>query len=259
MRVSVLIMAFLPPFSVDLGLISPGSGVLALGLQQLLVLLKVHGQVLFSTELISQAGSINHGTSSLILRQFCFSCHFIQISLELAELILELPLSSSDGLILIGQVSKSLIGVGQLLLSSAALAVSSLQKSAAFLQGILHGSSLAVSCNLGISSLGLQGRLLINLSLGITDLQGILLHCSSGLSISSNGLLQGETKLSCITLQLLPHPKGFSLALGLCLKGSLHGVQDLSLVFLHHKEFFILFSKPALNLSSYLRKLDLEP
>merc|ERR1719348_2228766 len=71
----------------------------------------------------------------------------------------------------------------------------------AFLKSILHGSSLAVGCDLGISSLGLQSRFLINLSLSITDLQGILLHCSSGLSISSNGLFQSKTKFRCITLQ----------------------------------------------------------
>merc|ERR1719290_285180 len=51
---------------IDLGLISPGSSVLALSLQQFLVLLQHHGQVLLSTELISQAGSINHGASSLV-------------------------------------------------------------------------------------------------------------------------------------------------------------------------------------------------
>merc|ERR1719461_2659212 len=41
---------------VDLGLVSAGAGVLALGLQQLLVLLQRHGQLLLAAELVSQAG-----------------------------------------------------------------------------------------------------------------------------------------------------------------------------------------------------------
>merc|ERR1712201_61085 len=47
--------------SIDLGLISASSGVLALSLQQLLVLLKSNGQLLLTPELISEASSINHG------------------------------------------------------------------------------------------------------------------------------------------------------------------------------------------------------
>merc|ERR1719234_1933497 len=60
MRVSILIMASLQ--SVDLGLIGTGGGVLALGFKKLLVLLKVHGELLLTAELIGKTGSVHHST-----------------------------------------------------------------------------------------------------------------------------------------------------------------------------------------------------
>merc|ERR1719220_2735697 len=135
---------------VDLGLIGTGGGILALGFQQLLVLLKVHGKFLFATELIGKAGGVPHGTGSLVFRHLGLIGHLIKVGIELAQLSLQLPLRGSDGVVAVGQVSQSLVGVSELLLSSTTLTVSSLKKSTSFLKAVLHGSCPAVSGDLGI-------------------------------------------------------------------------------------------------------------
>merc|ERR1711911_97535 len=82
----------------DLSLVSAGASVLALGLQQLPLLLQGHGQLLLATELISKSGGINHSASSLLLRQLGLVTHLIQVAVELVVLRLKLPPGSSNGL-----------------------------------------------------------------------------------------------------------------------------------------------------------------
>merc|ERR1712203_1203705 len=207
---------------VDLGLISTGGGVLALGFQQLLVLLQVHGELLFATELIGKTGGVHHGTGSLVLKHFGLIGHLIKVCIELGRLAFQLPLRGSDGLVDVGQVSQSLVGVSELLLSSATLTISSLEESTSLLKAVGNGSSPAVSGDLGIGSSRLGSGLLVNLELGIAHLQSVLLDGGLGLSIASNGVLEGQTKVGSVSLKLLLHPESLSLALGLSLKGNLH-------------------------------------
>merc|ERR1719422_785899 len=128
----------------DLSLVSAGASVLALGLQELPLLLKGHGQLLLAAELISKPGSINHGTGGLVLRQPGLIAHLVQIALELVVLRLELPLGSGNGLVDVAQVSQVLVGVSELLLGTTSLPVSSLEEGAALLKGVGHGSRLPV-------------------------------------------------------------------------------------------------------------------
>merc|ERR1719226_275855 len=72
--------------SIDLSLVSTGTSVLALGLEQLLVLLKGHGQLLLASEFISKTSSINHRSSSLLFRQSGLVGHLIEVALELVVL-----------------------------------------------------------------------------------------------------------------------------------------------------------------------------
>merc|ERR1719206_841070 len=62
--------------------------------------------------------------------------------------------------------------------SAERLAICSFQQSTAFLKGILHSCSLAISCNFSICSGRFSCRFLINLDLGISDLLLILLNCA---------------------------------------------------------------------------------
>merc|ERR1740131_517795 len=199
--------------SIGFSFVGSVGSILALGFKQLLVLLKVHGKILFSSQFIGESSSINHGTGSLLLRQFSFASHLIKVGIQLSPFVIELPLSSGNGLVGIGEIGKSFVGVSKFLFSGAALAVSSFQESTAFLKSILHGSSLPVCSNLGISSLGLQGRLLINLGLGISDLGSVLLHGGLGLKVSSNSVFKGKSQFTNITFKLLLHSQSLSFTL----------------------------------------------
>merc|ERR1719251_556754 len=215
---------------------------------QLLVLLQVHGELLFATELISKAGSIHHGTGGLVLRHLGLIGHLVKVRIELSQLNFQLPLGGGDGLVDIGQVGKGLVGVSQFLLRSATLAVSGLQKGTSLLQAVLHGSCPPVASNLGVRSSRLGHGLFIDLGLSITHLEGVLLDGGLGLGVACNGVLKGQAKVGSVSLKLLLHPESLSLALGLSLKGSLHGVQGLGLGLLHKQELFLLLSQAALNL-----------
>jgi len=88
---------------------------------------------------------------------------------------LELPLGSSNGLVLDGGIGELLVDIRELLLGSAAVAVSLLQKSACLLQGILHGMGLALSGNKGIPGSLLGALLVLKLGLALADLLLVLL------------------------------------------------------------------------------------
>merc|ERR1719178_472756 len=72
-------------------------------------------------------------------------------------------------------------------------------------------------------------------------------------------MLEGQSKVSSVSLKLLLHPESLSLALGLSLKGNLHGVESLGLGLLHEDEFLLLLSKTALNLLPDSVELQLAP
>merc|ERR1719221_2394373 len=218
MRVSILIMAFLPPFR---ALTSASSARVAASLHWasssflLLVLLQVHGELLLATELIGKTGSVHHGAGSLVLRHFGLVGHLVKVSVELAKLTLKLPLGGGDGLVDVGEVSQSLVGVSELLLSSTALAISGLKKSTSLLETVGNGSGPAVGGDLGVGSGGLGGGLLVNLDLGVAHLEGVLLDGGLGLGIASDGVLKSQAKIGSVPLKLLLHPESLSLALGL--------------------------------------------
>merc|ERR1719394_896988 len=243
--------------SIDLGLVSTGASVLALGLKQLLVLLKGHGQLLLASEFISKTSSINHSPGSLLLGQSGLVGHLIEVALELVVLRLQLPSGSSNGLVDVGEVSQVLIGVSQLLLGSTSLPISSLQQGARLLEAVLHGGSLAVGGDLGVGSGGLGLGLGIDLDLGISDLELVLLDGGLGLSVTSNGVFQSKAKVSRVGLQLLLHSESLSLALGLGLQSGLHGVEGLGLVLAGHGKLLVLLGDSSLNLGLDLGELHL--
>merc|ERR1719373_1018037 len=200
---------------IDLGFVSTGAGVLALSLEQLLVLLEGHGQLLLASEFISKTSSINHSSGSLLLGQSGLVGHLIKITLELVVLRLQLPSGSSNGLVDIGEVSEVLVGVSQFLLGSTSLSVGSLKQSARLLEAVLHGGGLAVGGDLGVGSGGLSLGLGVNLDLGISDLELVLLDGVLGLSTAGNGVLQSKSEVTRVSLQLLLHSESLSLTLGL--------------------------------------------
>merc|ERR1712107_511548 len=159
-----------------------------------------------------------------------------------AKLTLKLPLGGGDGLVDVGEVSQSLVGVSELLLSSTALAVSGLKKSTSLLKTVGNSSGPAVGGDLGVGSGRLGGGLLVHLDLSVTHLEGVLLYGGLGLSVASNSMLKSQAKVSSVSLKLLLHPESLSLALGLGLKSHLHGVKSLGLGLLDEDEPLLLLS-----------------
>merc|ERR1719195_707452 len=244
---------------VDLGLVSARAGVLALGLQQLLVLLQRHGQLLLAAELVSQAGGVHHSSGGLLLGHPRLVGHLVQVALQLVVLGLQLPPGGGDGLVDVAQVRHVLVSVGQLLLGGASLPVRGLQQGAALLEAVLHGGGSPVRCNLVVSGSGLGLGLGVHLGLGVPDLQLVLLDGLLGLRVAGDGVLQSQAEVSGVSLQLLLHPQSLGLALGLGLQGGLHGVQTLVLVLPDHGELLVLLGDPALDLGLDLGEFHLAP
>ena len=98
----------------------PALSVLDLRLQQLLVPLQVHCQLLLLPELVSQPGSINHGTLGLLLGHAGLGDHLIQVVAHCTHLLLAFHLRPADRLVGASLVAQALVGVGKLLLNHAA-------------------------------------------------------------------------------------------------------------------------------------------
>merc|ERR1719369_1276296 len=90
-----------------------------------------------------------------------------------------------------------------------------------------------------------------------TDLGSVLLDGGLGLGISSDGVLQSNAKIGSISLQLLLHPHSLGLALALSLQSNLHRVKSLGLCLLDQEELLLLLSKATLNLLPHGVELEL--
>merc|ERR1711962_1553351 len=216
-----------------------------------------HGHILLTAEFISKSSSINHSSSSLLFRHLGRIAHLIHVSVKCAELILKLPLSSSNGLVLVGKVSQGFIAVSKFLLQRSAGTVSLFKHSSSFLKGILHGSSLPVSIDLGILGNSLHASFLINLDLGITNLVLVLLDGGLGFQSTSIGSFKSQVKFHDISFKFLLHSEGLSLALRFSLNSRLHRLKSLGLVLSDRQELLIFLSNAALNFSSDLGQFKL--
>merc|ERR1711970_1323901 len=181
---------------IGLCLIQAGLHILDLAFEELLVLLIRLGNLLFLAELISKASSIYH----------CILGLLIHLAMQSLHLRLELPLGSSNGLVLASQVRELLVGVSQFLLSLAPCPVSLFQKGLGLLKSILHGVGLPVSSNESITSNVLCSLLIFQLGLGPTDRLVVLLDGPLALSIGSIGMFQRSFQLTNISFKLLLHP-----------------------------------------------------
>merc|ERR1719511_103544 len=243
--------------SIGLSIIQSGLHVLDLALKQLTIPLKALSQLLLIPKLISQTGSINHGFLGFLLRETSLRNHLIQITMKSLHLRLQLPLGSSNGLVLASLVRQLLIGVRELLFSDAASSVRLLKKGPSLLQSILSRVSPALIGKQLITDNFFGPLLILKLSLGLPDLLVVLLNGLLGVLVSSIGMFQSSVKFNHIRFQLLLHPKSFSFALGLLFKSLLHGINSLLEVLTCAIEFIFLLSNAPLNLLPNLGELKL--
>merc|ERR1739844_477165 len=243
--------------SVLFGIIKASLHVLGLGLHELPSLFQDLSVLLLSTEFISKASSINHGTLGFGFGVRGFNSHLVQITRESLHLSFQLPLCSRNGLVSAGELSKSFVGVRELLFNSAASAVSLLQKSAGFLKSILVGVSLAISSDQVVMGSFLGMLFLFKLCLSFPDGKVILLNGFLSLSIGRSGMFEGSVKIKNIRFKLLLHAKSFSLSLGFHFNSSLHSFDAFREVPSGGFKLFILFSHATLNLLPHLSELEL--
>merc|ERR1719242_591116 len=104
----------------------------------------------------------------------------------------------------------------------------------------------------------LLGNLLsLQLGLGLPQTQLVGLNVPLGLGIGSIGVLPAAVEINDVSLQLLLHPKGLSLALGLSFYSGLHVLEGLAHVLLGGGKLLLLLGNPALNLLPDLSQLQL--
>merc|ERR1719189_3244774 len=100
-----------------LGVVQATLHLLGLGLQQLLVVLQSLGQLLLCTQLIGQAGGVDHRLLGLLLGETGLADHLVEISTKGLHFLVKLPLGALDGLVSAGLVTQSLVGIAELLLN----------------------------------------------------------------------------------------------------------------------------------------------
>merc|ERR1712203_131870 len=132
MRVSILAIAFAALQRVLFSFITSVLSVLHLRLKKFLVPLQSHSKLLLLPELISQPGSINHGTLGLVLGHASLADHLVQVVAHGAHLLLALHLGSADCLVGASLVAERLVGISPMLLYHAAVAVSLLKQGSSF-------------------------------------------------------------------------------------------------------------------------------
>merc|ERR1719232_2137646 len=175
---------------IHLSLIKPDLHVLSLALQKLPVLLMALSNILFISQLISQPGSINHCLLCLFIRKVSLSRHFIHLTIQSLDFRFQLPLCSSNSLVLAGQIRQLLISVRQLLFSDAPAPVSLFQQGPCLLQCILHGISPTLRSMQTISGSILSPGLIFQLCLSSPDGFMILLDSSLDILVSCIGMFQ---------------------------------------------------------------------
>merc|ERR1719186_580810 len=213
-----------------LGIVKTDLGVLGLSFKQLAVAFQSLGILLFSAELISEAGGIDHGCLSLCFGICSFGCHLIEISPKCLHLLFQLMLASRNGLVEASLFSKSLVGIGELLFHHATITVRLLQKSASFFKSILVGMSLSVSSNEMVMGNFLGTLFIFKFSLGFPKFIMVLLDGGPRFGTSSIGVLQRSIKIKHIRLELFLHSECLCLGLGLALNSGLHTFDGFSKV-----------------------------
>merc|ERR1711936_1220987 len=143
--------------------------VLHLRLKKFLIPLQSHSKLLLLPELISQPGSINHSTLGLVLGHASLADHLVQVVAHGAHLLLALHLGSADRLVGAGLVAERLVGISQLLLYHAAVAVSLLKQGSSFLESILVCVGTPVSRDQAVRGRRLRAAFLLETLLHIAD------------------------------------------------------------------------------------------
>merc|ERR1711926_53940 len=215
------------------------------------------GVILFCSEFISKASSINHSLLGLLLRVLSSLEHGIDLSLESVDLSLKTSLGSHvsgvDSLHLIASRS----GVRDLHVKLALSSLNRVKEGTALLNLTREGSSLALSnTSLLIDLLALAGLILKGLD-GLSQLSLVSLDGLESLSIGLVCMVKSNFKLIDISLKFLLDAKSFSLGSLFSFQGSSKRLHGTLVVLTSVVELFLLLSNSSVNFLADLAKLKL--
>merc|ERR1740123_1759921 len=226
-------------------------------LESSLALGEAGGVVLLGSQLVSQAGGVNHRLLGLLLGVLGLVQQVVDLGLHGVESSLHTSLvrvgPGVDG----GHLVDSGAGLSQLGLSLPLAAVSGVQES----PGLLHLALQGVGPALGQA--GLLGHLLADPAgllvgaLGLPQLALVALDGLDGLVVGLVGVVQGNLVLVDVGLQLLLDPQALGLGALLALQGSLEGLHGTTVVLTGVVELLLLLGNPAVNLLLHLSQLQL--
>merc|ERR1711862_758246 len=191
-------MAFSSLKSIGFSLIQLGLHFLDLSFPQTAVLFQTLSIFLLSSQFIGKSCCIYHSLAGLILTKPSLRGHLIQVSMKGLHLSFQLPLGSSNSLVLNGRIRKLFIDVREFLLSNPPVTVSLLKKSPGLLQSILHGMCLPLTSNKGIASYFLGPLFIFKFSLSFPDLLLVFLDVLLGVLVVGIGVFKSNLKLSNI-------------------------------------------------------------
>merc|ERR1719367_1195460 len=228
-----------------------------LGLKGSLTLGQGGGVVLLRSELISKAGSINHGLLGLLLRVLGLVEEVINLSLHGVKGSLNTSLVSSSSRVDGVHLIDSTTSIPKLSLSLSLSTFSRVKESSGLLNLSLEGIGTSVSKG-GLLShvLAGTGSFLI-LGICFTELSLVSLDGLESLIVGLVGMIKSNFKLIDLSFELLLNSQTFSLCTLLRLKRGLEGFHGTSMVFASVVKLFFLFRDSSVNLLFDLSKLKL--
>merc|ERR1719402_1998858 len=208
-------------------------------------------------ELVSQASSINHGLLSLFLGVLGLVEHLLEVRLKCSHFTLNLPLGGGEGRIQTTEVVDGLVSIVEFSLGMAASAVRLFQESARFFQLTVEGVGAALSNAVLLAVFGSKTLFILNLSLSILVFIPDLLIVFVEVGVGLVGVVKSDLELVDVGLKLLLQALSLSLALGLNLKGSLHGFQGPLVALASVLKLFLLLMDASVNLLPDLAEFKL--
>merc|ERR1719348_247852 len=213
-----------------LGVSKPGLQVSELVVHGVLGGSKGGGVVLFSSQFISKAGSVNHSLLGLLLGVLGSSKHCVDLSLEGVDASLKTPLgrhvAGVDGLDFIDGST----GISNFILNLSLGTVSGVNQSTALLNFSRQGSGLALrdADSFGDLSAG-TGFVFIGLD-GLPQLSLVALDRLESLSISLVSMVQSNFQFVDLSLEFLLDPESLTLGPLLSLQGGSQGLHGTGVV-----------------------------
>lgn len=242
---------------VGFSLIQPDLQFLDLLLKSLAEFLLGLGVVLLSAQLVGETGGVNHGLLGLLLGVLSLVEELVEVGVQGLQLGLEFPLGGGEGSALGGQFVELFVSVAKFLFGLAAGTVGLFQKSAGLLELVLESVGTTFGDAELFAGIVAGALFLLQGGLEVLDLGLVALDVLLGLSVGLVGVVKSDFKLVDVSLKLLLHAQGLSLALSLGFEGSLHGVEGTLVVLAGVFEFLLLLLDAPVDLLPDLGQLKL--